>query len=93
MLTTVHDVRIYLPTKVKNHDASARFAQNLQRSMQSNTVVGTHGPNDELERHAEIIRDEIETIIFNNKHGSKGDAIPMITDQECVGGDPTMRWR
>lgn len=82
MLTTVHDVRIYLPTKVKNHDATKSFTANLEQSMKSNTVLGTLGSNDKLDCYAEIMRDDIESFIFHNKYGQKDDEIPNLTEEE-----------
>ncbi|CZT16188.1 uncharacterized protein RCC_02030 [Ramularia collo-cygni] len=87
MLTTVHDVRIYLPTKVKKHAKTVSFTSALEHSMKSNTAFGTLGPNDELERQAEAMRDEIESYIVRNRYGMGYDhkeaKVSRLTDQEC----------
>lgn len=88
MLTTVHDVRIYLPSKVKNHAATARFSADLERSMKSNTALGTLGPNDHLDRHTESMRAEIESFIFHNKYGYKDDGVPDLTEQDYFEDEP-----
>jgi hypothetical protein len=80
MLTTVHAVRIYLPTKVKNHDATVHFAHELERSMKSN--IGTLRSNDNLDLHVHTLRDEMDDFIFKSKHGHKAEQVPKITDQD-----------
>lgn len=50
--------------------------------MKSNTAFGTLGPNDELDCHAEALRDDIERFIFHAKYGEHGDAIPKLTDED-----------
>lgn len=82
MLTTVHDVRIYLPTKVKSHEGSVRFKSDLEQSMKSNTILGTLGPNDKLDHYAAVMRGEIENFIFHNKYGYKDDEVPDLTEAE-----------
>lgn len=82
MLTTVHDVRIILPNKVNRHEASRRFAQDLEKSMTSNTVLGTLGRNDDLERHAEFMRSDIENMIFSMKYGGKGVKVPKLNEHD-----------
>lgn len=52
--------------------------------MKSNTFSGTFGLDDELERNAETLRDDIETYFFNLKHGKKGVSVVKITDQDLA---------
>lgn len=87
----IHNVDVELPPGADSHPDTMQFVLTLINRMTGSTLLGdssdTFGIHDHAEAYMECKREQLQTEIFEQKHGNKANRVPDISEKEFTEDD------